>query len=139
MRAPNKQTAPLTRLLLEKSVDYAELEENVRIALSVLHEDGWTVSRVGLTLPVTVEFQAVPLVTLDLSKRLEAATEKFREVRTEVCRLRKERWLMAGYGIAIGYGLNISDLGYWCVAAIGVCMLAWAGNWLKDRKKKGTA
>jgi len=77
------QSGQVTRLLIQKPGNYAELEEMARIAVSVLQEDGWAVERIGTEIAVTVVRTPVD-GTAALCQALGDAELKYAALRGEV-------------------------------------------------------
>ena len=83
------QSEQVTRLLIQKRGDYAELEEMARIAVTVLHDDGWLIQRLESELQVTANFSvtAKPVMQPGLASALADAELKYAALRGEVERL----------------------------------------------------
>jgi hypothetical protein len=87
MRHQSEPDTGPTTLLLQKPKPYAELDENSRIAISILGDDGWKVSRVGLDMRVLVtatpmieEVDAAQLANAKLVQHLADTELKFVEL-----------------------------------------------------------
>lgn len=111
------QTPQITRLLLQKLQAYAELDENSRIALSILGDNGWSVERIGVNVLVTATPISQPSAVEEANAALAEAQAKFILLRKEMEQLKAKRaaapWLFAGFtASAIGL-LSLHGWGGW--------------------------
>jgi hypothetical protein len=112
MSEARRGTDTVTQLLVSKDAPYAEIEENVRIALSVLRDSGWRVDRIEGQLQLQCNFtaKATPVDQIGRIEQLVAANEaaelRFAALRTEVTagrtKLHIEAWRMAAGAVALG-------------------------------------
>lgn len=149
---PNK----FTRMLLENPEPYAELDENARIALSVLRDGGWKTQRIGLQLGVDITVSTTPIERPGIDAELADCELRYTALRSEVMALhqrnvdlealrvatraeivsiRRRHWLAAAAGFFVcavlawlQYPLVMAPLGY-------ACTLAW--HFLGYRRAKG--
>ena len=116
----------MTRLLIQKPVDYAELEETARIAVSVLQEDGWTIQRVGVE--IRVEVVATPMIQENdpAAAALAEAQAKYVHLRRMVVDSNIDQWLAIMLGFILAAGMGYFGLGNWNILLAAVCFGIWA-------------
>jgi hypothetical protein len=131
------QTPPeqITRLFVQKPAAFAELDENARIALSVLHDDGWSVQRIGLEVNVVVT--ATPIERPGTEDALAQAQAKFILLREEFEKQQAQPWLAAGGAFVVCGGLDLAGLGAWAFALAAPCVGGWV--WMNRRRTNGAA
>jgi hypothetical protein len=133
----------MTRLLIQKPVEYAELEEMARIAVSVLQDDGWSIQRVGLDFSVTITTQAIEKpghLEVELGQahlELAAAQARIATLRKTIHDDGADGWLAIMLGCSLCCGLNYLHLGNWDWVAALACFAVW-GFVRGFSKKKGT-
>lgn len=141
----SNQAEQITRLLLQKPAACAELEENSRIAISVLTDDGWKVTRIGLDLHVKVtssalieEQNAADQVNAKLVAHLADAELRFVELRKRVLEVCTEQWLAMTMAFLVAAALQWIGAGRWIGIMAPVCL---AGYVIAQRinRKKGAA
>lgn len=133
------QTEPeqMTRLLIVKEKAYAELDEMSRMAISVLTDEGWKFSRIGVDLrvkiwsePMIEEVDAAHLANAKLVEHLAGAELRFVALRKEVIKGRRTPWLFAMWAIAVTGTLDafrLDDFGRWDTLLLVGCfgMYVW--------------
>lgn len=140
------ETEQVTRLLLHKPAAYAELEENARIAITVLQDDGWAIERVGLEMEVRITTTPVSGVeAMEQAHKahvesallaLKRSEELYMALRQRVREQVANAWL-AGAGAAFATGICVL-LHLNLIAVIGGWICAGIGFWLR-RRAKGAA
>jgi hypothetical protein len=135
-----------TRLLMIKDKPYAELDENSRIAISILSGDGWKFSRVGLDMRVEVtvtsnpmieEHDAAQLANAKLVQHLADAELRFVALRARVIEAGAQQWLMAMFAFFTAAMVDALGAGRWTGCLVPVCLVCY---FIARRAgKKGTA
>jgi hypothetical protein len=132
----------MTRLLITKPAAYAELDENVRIAVSVLQDDGWAVERVGLdfTFDVTVTTQAIsrPNAVQLAESAISQANDQLFTLRRMLIAKEADAWLAASVGFILGE--VVFQLGWGILGCVFPVVCAGPMLWLRIKcKRKGAA
>jgi hypothetical protein len=117
------ETEQMMRLLLQKKVAYAELEENARIALSVLGDDGWDVQRMDINMSVSVVTR--PVAAPDQTAALQVAELRIAALRMQLINQGPDQWLAVMLGCIVCGVLNWLNLGSWDVVAAAVSIGIW--------------
>jgi hypothetical protein len=133
----------MTRLLLQKPAQHADLDENSRIALSILTEDGWTLDRIGTEISVTVT--RTPVALPGIADQLADCEARYAALRVEVARIQQgssSRVIAGTFWIAamvLALASLFVRIGHpeWNVAVQFLCILGWLG--FRIRAKKGGA
>jgi hypothetical protein len=144
----NRTEQTTTRLLLQKEKPYAEIEENSRIALAILQDDGWSLERIGSEISVTVIRTPVPrpgieqqLADCELrytalrgevdrlhreaeGERCDAALRRA-ELQSQIVRIRRRHWLGAAVGCLICSALAHFHISVPMTPLGAACILAW--------------
>ena len=136
-----------TRLLVQKPTAYAELDENARIAISVLQEDGWKIERIGATLSCDFTVTATPIetpsVVAQASAEIESAKLRFGQLRDELFReLRKARqqyWLGVAGALGLGAALGRYGSMTWAAYLVLGCVAVYAVLRVRAGRGKGNA
>jgi len=138
------QSGQVTRLLIQKRGDYAELEEMARIAVTVLHDDGWLIQRLESELQVTAKFSvtAKPVMQPGLASALADAELKYAALRGEVealhaenIAIRRRAWLAAAVACLACSLLSVLHIPVVMTAPGAACGLIW--RFYKYRRAKG--
>lgn len=137
MRARIEDTNNVTRLLLEKAAPYAELDENSRIALSVLHDDGWKTQRIGLEIGIDVTVNATPIARPGTEDALAQAQAKFILLREEMERQKARPWFSAAVAFLACSTLSYFGLAAWASTLAALSTGVWV--WLTRCRTKGAA
>jgi hypothetical protein len=134
------QTQPeqMTRLLLQKPAPVAHLDENAKIAISVLQDDGWSVEQIGM------EIQCMPSDLTLVARQLVESEARFIQLRAEVDKQQTksstEAWKLATGVAFICTGLGLVGHPAYGYLVIAVCAIFWAAIPAAARWcKKGTA
>ena len=128
----------MTRLLVQKEKAYADLDEMSRMAITVLSDEGWKFSRVGMDMRVLVT--ADPMIQgIDSSAVLAEAQAKFILLRREFEELQAARIehlvMVAGIALTMGTFVVLVGLGKW-LSAPGILLIGTAG-WMNQKRTKG--
>lgn len=126
MRHHQPQPEQMTRLLLQKPKEYAELDENSRIALTVLQEDGWVLERIGHEIEVTVT--RTPIERPGIAAQLADCEARYAELRSEVMSLHQRNVDLEALRVAMRAEIVKVRRHHWRAAAAGcfACsILAW--------------
>jgi hypothetical protein len=142
------QTQPeqMTRLLLQKPAPVAHLDENAKIAISVLQDDGWSVEQIGMEIKCSVTTTPIPKegdLTL-VARQLVESEARFIQLRAEVDKQQTksstEAWKLATGVAFICTGLGLVGHPAYGYLVIAVCAIFWAAIPAAARWcKKGTA
>jgi hypothetical protein len=119
----------MTRLLIVKEKAYAELDEMSRMAISVLTDEGWKFSRIGLDMRVQVT--STPMIEqMDpaheangrLLQKLAAAQIVISDMQKELAFDRSKPWIAALVMFAAVGLLNRYNLAEWNIALFVGCI-----------------
>jgi hypothetical protein len=121
MRA-NIDPNQVTRFLLEKPAPYAELDENARIALSILHDDGWKTHRIGLDITLDVSITSTPIERPGTEEALAQSQAKFILLREEFRQQQRKPWQTAIFAFSLCGFLNLAGLDGWAFTFGALCV-----------------
>src|SRR5258708_24898177 len=117
------QPEQITRLLLQKASPYAELDENTRIACSVLQGDGWAIQRLDLEGNIQVVTTTIPVDRPGTEAALAEAQAKFIILREQFHARAHWTWTAACAAFAISGALNYFHLNFWSALMALICVL----------------
>jgi hypothetical protein len=127
------ETEQVTRLLLQKPVAFAEIEENARIAIGVLGDDGWRIERIGIDVRVSV--MATPISQPGAEQALAEAEARFIQLRKEITKANADQWLAMVIAFGVCTVMQAAGAGHWCYLGVPLCfggrMIAARMNRLK--------
>lgn len=154
---------PVTSLLLNKAQPYAEIDENCRIALGILQDDGWKVCRVGAELSMDFAITMQPVEHPGAEAALAEAEQKYVALRREVeilrvaderrsasitslfaqnealkaegIQIRRRHWLAAAAGCFVCAALSRFHIPVMMTPLGGACVAAW--RFYRYRRAKG--
>jgi hypothetical protein len=119
---PNKYT----RLLLDNPEPYAELDENARIALSILRDRGWKTQRIGMEVGVQISVTTTPIDGGAVTQQQLADWEtRYAALRSEVVSLHERNTDLEALRVVMCAERTWMRRRHWLAAAAG-CFLCSA-------------